>query len=765
MRVMLGAVVASAVLVGAARAGEDTAPQRDWRAAAGSEGLPAEEIERIAATKLLVAGPEFRQVFEPYIDSHLPTFVTSDAVLNAYHVLFEESVVRLERVQATRLPGVLRTMWDAIPDALSRFDLPRDFASDVTDRARVTLGTALRLLHQPTPGASAEVSSLIDAEVARVVAATERVRPKWLGEPDDGFPFLDYAKFEPRGFYVRDETLKSYFRAVSWLQAIPLRLDQERELFTALLLAESTGRAHAIDYPPTPYRQFTSVCARALGCRGDAPLPSIAPSRAELWNPDNVLDFRAKCARAWNEANGVDRDEDRFATPTDPQHGVVPSVRILPATLTPDGIVMDVCCPPSREPAYPTGLYVAATLGGSLATREALRGRDAATAERLRVAFEDLHPRVVDGAVLEFDTDQELPPNVRRANLFGAYLGTIASLLDAPEPEAPALFGSPAWQAKSTNTVLAGWAQLRHTWTLQTHENADYGAAEDVVAGFVEPDPVFFERLADLASASAAFFAEQGAFDPSFARRELLWQFRDYAAHLRGPDGLLAQNELPDSKATLLRNAAWTVRYIGQLPLPEPGSRKTTQSVARELEVLDAAILALEGNGPLPPRLQVSVAGLDAHFSETWRYLERTCSRLASMAHKELRGQAWTAEESLYLREFGHVLARAMFYGGNAYCSPRDDAPRATSVYAWLGDPKAAGYFHAAISRPRALYVLYPWKDREVLCRGAVMPYREFVDAKRLTDAEWIARLDAKQAPPVPEWMAPITAPVRGDAK
>ena len=45
----------------------------------------------------------FKQVFSAYIGSPLPVFVTSDSVLNAYHVLLEESIRRMETARARDL--------------------------------------------------------------------------------------------------------------------------------------------------------------------------------------------------------------------------------------------------------------------------------------------------------------------------------------------------------------------------------------------------------------------------------------------------------------------------------------------------------------------------------------------------------------------------------------------------------------------------------------------------------------------------------------
>ena len=95
-----------------------------------------------------------------------------------------------------------------------------------------------------------------------------------------------------------------------------------------------------------------------------------------------------------------------------------------------------------------------------------------------------------------------------------------------------------------------------------------------------------------------------------------------------------------------------------------------------------------------------------------------------------------------------------MLYGGNAYLSPNDDAPRIVDVYANPYIPK--GYLHVGIARPRAIYVLYPWQGNQILCKGAVLPYYEFGYDGRLTDAEWKRLLDSDGRPALCDWLKPI---------
>ena len=131
------------------------------------------------------------------------------------------------------------------------------------------------------------------------------------------------------------------------------------------------------------------------------------------------------------------------------------------------------------------------------------------------------------------------------------------------------------------------------------------------------------------------------------------------------------------------------------------------------------------------------------------------CHRLETIAHKQLRGMPCNHKDIRFLRDYGTELAGVMLYDGTSYELPNDDAPRIADVFF---NPNENRCLLAGIGRPRTIYVLYPYKGGEVLCRGAVLPYYEFRHAHNLTDAEWQSQLNSKDRPPLPSWIQPIAA-------
>lgn len=108
--------------------------------------LNEEQMKTLRRDKLLVAGPDFKQVFTPYLDSPMPVFITSDSLLAGYHVLFEESVLRLELANTQRLPRILQGIWRQLDDVEQRLTAAPEITAEAHRRARMMIAVALSLL-------------------------------------------------------------------------------------------------------------------------------------------------------------------------------------------------------------------------------------------------------------------------------------------------------------------------------------------------------------------------------------------------------------------------------------------------------------------------------------------------------------------------------------------------------------------------------------------------------------------------------------------
>jgi hypothetical protein len=662
-------------------------------------------------------------------------FVTSDSLLNAFHVLYEESLGQLEKANSQKLRRILKFVWANLEGCDKTLKAERPLAAAAEVRARVLVATAMRLLGDEPEPIEKSIAAMVKEEAARVESATGRLKPKWLGPPDQGFMALDYTRFRPRGFYAATPALEGYFRAVSWLQAVPFRANQDEELLSILLLgncitADRLVRDHEIARDVDAYFDCFS---RLLGEPDTWGLLTAAHAVQDSSAIDGSRDGLARVQEALSDRREkAPAINDQIAlVPNTPGRLPEPSFRMIPAYRTPDAVCFQrtTAAGTFRRP-LPTGLEVCAALGSPFA--------------RSRLAAEE------EGRLLaEIDRCKAL---YSRGSLYCDYMQCLSALLAKPEPEAPAFMSSEAWRVKSCQTALAGWAQLRHTWVLQAKESAVALGADFPPSGFVEPAPEFFSRMAALVAETELVLQRAGAL--SLDKQQM-------AAEIRTVTDLLekaaAGREGVEGLRQLSRGAKAQITSVGEIIMAMADADKITEDLPKHIVAMRKLADELEqGRIPADPQVAKAIELNSQRLAGLWRSLETLCRRLESLAHKQLRGAPINDEEDRFIRYYGKKLANVMFYGNDACHLPDDDAPRISDVFT---NPNTGQVLEVGVGQPRAMYVLYPFQGVEVLCLGAVMPYYEFAHATRLTDEEWMGLLDSRDRPKPPEWLTPILSP------
>jgi len=631
-----------------------------WRTEAGASGLSSSTVTQLERNSLAIAGPYYRLSFEVYTRNPQPPFITSDSLLNGFNVLLEESVRRFELSRVAQLRGALEAAWSGMDARLAKARVERAPLAPFARRLALEIGPALRLLGSPVPLGDSDVEAAVAAEVRKIEAAQEVSLPDWLAPATASLAAVDYRRCAPIGIYTEEPELRCYYQAVRWLQMIPLRASRDDEAGAAALWAFMISA----DAPPTlagspasPLRRFIESSSAIFGAAGDPDVPESLAGQIQFslgkdHRPlaDVIRQSGLSIEQSWKLSPPVFNDLLHGKAVPGNRPGDA-AVRVLPAARLPDAAWFARVERWRGKEALPYGTQMGAWLGSDLAEEDVIAREGAAIAPLLLA-----------------ERDARLKRQGNDATLPDLYFATLASLLEKPDPAAPAFMGAQPWARKSLQSALAGWAQFRYTWELQAKANTvSFGIALRP-AGFVEPDPAFFARMGDLVDMAVDRFMDQGIFGA-----------------LTGDDPQLA----PPGPALWRR----------------------------------------------------------------WQTLGRLTRALEVLVQKQLCGSDWSAQDADVLRFYGENLADVMGYQGTAWETPLDRAPRFTTV---AHDAGADRDLAIAVGRPRALFVLYPWKGSLILCRGAVMTYYEFPVQRRLTDREWRSQLDGPQAPAQPSWIEPL---------
>jgi len=560
---------------------------------------------------------------------------------------------------------------------------------------RLTLGPALVLLGQPLDGISAEERAAIDTEVQRIRAGQSTEPPAWLALASEDPSLAAQERIDYAGM-----------SPVGFYTRTPELAD----LFRATRWLQSVPFRARIDHE--------AVAAILLRDQTDsAPLPPALSVWFELLAPYRSLAVSDIFAgKDFANTRASDRPaaarkilEGRAAFELDPARrhrtgkDAEPNrlvLHVLPAGLAADQDALnEAVAATQRSDALPTGLILADWLGFAEAAPLA-HAAGWITPKRTWVPEPSALSRDE-----EFERNFNYEMSLRGEVLNARTVSIAAALQPTPHDHLLALWRSLAqppapWAPDSMRQSAWHWKSANTalaSWALNRSAfSLEQPDSLTITFGIDDPPPLIVEPAPEFWS---AFRTVVEVFEQRFRQA-----------------GLLRPYDVAESEAASLTC--------------KPGDT----SVIDRLQLIDrwSALLKVA------------------------RSTERLCLRQG--AHLPADTEDKHLVSFLYDSLFFATTGQGGGFMGSSGQIPPDLAPQVVPVWS---NPTTRATLHAAVGRPRWMWVLYPWEGRPVLCRSAVLTYFEFVEpaGKRVTDAEWKARLDSKTSPPQPAWLQPLFGP------
>jgi len=481
----------------------------DWKKLTGK--MAPDVVTQLERDKIAYGG-SVKQSFDPYIGG--PVFITSDSFLNGFHVLFEDSFRELELRQASAMRGELEKLLSETRSLAKEQIIPQEAFDAALRQAQFALGPAMVLLGSSVDQFDEPLRAEILSQVEKIKKAEITELPEWLAPVDNQkLIAIDYRRCKPVGFYADSEELSTYFRTVRWLQMVPFRggRDQEFDAIFLLGLASAKGgvgghinRAAHLFGPPADLSMM-DLCDRVLRNSGLGMERRQDGSFGYKVAKSPSLDLtqrgpRVRLARNLVEDGLYPINSDLRAKSTMNSVFTQTTYRIMPAMRTPDAELFQRMFDANSRLG---GLAVAALLGSDFAAT---------------------HLGAADNALVQEEKDRMTPNYSWRQRgeasyLYNDYLKALSALVQPPLAGAPEFMKSEAWAAKSCQTVLAGWAQFKHTFTLQAKTAEYYLGIVMAPPGFVEDNPEFFARMARLSETASKIFSQLGCFSPLEAQK------------------------------------------------------------------------------------------------------------------------------------------------------------------------------------------------------------------------------------------------------
>lgn len=471
-----------------------------------------EQMGLLSKNAFVVSQTKEEQLFYIYEKNEylkIPNFITTDSILQVYHVFYDYSLRRLE---ADKLIKIMEDLTESmLLKSIFLYAAVKntEVKEALMKNAAYFSVAQMALKRELPPDTPKEIKTLAEKEYALI--------NKESGfQKSVIFPFLiDYSQFKPRGHYSKTDDHKRYFKAMMWYGQAPFPLYKDKgeternteQTLQALLLTytiflnrEGTPDIELWEkvYEPTVFY---------VGKSDDLTLYNYKDLLLKVYgqNPDiESLNNKDMLDRVYKEAKGLPepRIKAKYASDDVP---VGKQLRFMGQRYIPDSEIIQELVDPVKRP-IPSGLDVMGVLGSDSAYEIEVQEKSN--------TWED-YPKVFTKMR---ETFSKVPEPTWRSNMYYGWLWTLKSLAHPSGNGYPSFMANKAWEDKSLNTALGSWSELRHDTILYGKETgAECGGWElPEVLGYVEPSVETYNKLLWLTRYSRENLAARGILSDEF---------------------------------------------------------------------------------------------------------------------------------------------------------------------------------------------------------------------------------------------------------
>lgn len=452
-----------------------------------------EQLELLTANKFVVNPTKEEQLFHIYEYNQydeLPSFITTDSVLQVYHIFYDYYLRTLEN---EKLLYILEQLTDEmlVKSVEIYNSIENEEIKQIQLKNIAVFATAQLCLEKDlTEDIPKEAKELAQKEFALI-------REHNGFENSAIFPYeLDYSQYIPRGHYTRSDDFKRYFKAMMWYgQApFPLYIEEDKERNTeqtlqALLIAYTVHNDKVIYdkweniYEPTNFfvgnsddlgiYEYGELLFRVYG--KDSDLNKL--------NDPKKLDSIYKLAEKLPEP----KIKSKYTSVTTP---VGKQFRFMGQRYVLDAEIIQELVEPITRPV-PSGLDVMGVLGSKRAEQIQM--------EKEKVQSQNGYP-IWDEYPLKFKEYKEKFSKITeeewKSNMYQGWIWTLKGYLEPFKEGYPSFMTNEAWEDKDLNTALGSWSELKHDTILYGKQSgAEMGGWDMVAKGYVEPNIEVYEKL------------------------------------------------------------------------------------------------------------------------------------------------------------------------------------------------------------------------------------------------------------------------------
>ncbi|MCB2205326.1 DUF3160 domain-containing protein [bacterium] len=483
--------------------------------------LTQDETDLLAENGFMVTerltAETFQDAYSEIWHNDLPVAVTTDAILHAVHMSYDNILKETERSWIIpALKELLTGMYASMEELDARYGSTtgmRDMLRDVD----VYTAVAWKLLTEETRCYFTSSVPVVNDILMKIDAE----QPTGIALFSSTPRLYDFSQFTVRGHYTDSEELGRYFRAMIWIGRTELMLtkpvqhdmpqqtdeDIQRQIIDAYLISEALN----IEGKRDVLQEIDALLELLVGESDNVRASHLDMLAADLGitAPTQLLDMK-EVTRFQEALKNTSFAEQRinsqilYSDPTNPEQLKPPSAFLmLGQRFIIDSYVFSNVV---YDKIIHKGEKVRRMLPSSMDALFAL-GNDAA-AQFLQDDF-SRYPYAANLAALRYLIDS-YDEDFWSASLYNSWLQGIRALNIPDETEGlPEFMQTAAWWQQKMNTQLASWAQLRHDNLLYAKQSYTGGISCSYPEGYVEPFPEFYERLSGFAHRAGGIYEDR----------------------------------------------------------------------------------------------------------------------------------------------------------------------------------------------------------------------------------------------------------------
>jgi len=504
------------------------------------------------------------EAYDYILDTSLPLLVTTDAVVHAYHVLFDET---LKRAEMNELIDVMNTtiatlLSEAQIEVSTYAGTPLESAARLNRMYLEVAYSLINLGFSPTSTQATQELALITAHSGVSYSPIFEYRE-------------DYTQYVPRGHYTENERLKAYFKTMMWLGRIRFAILPDQDIDTetvrkqtraAILLTSMMSKMNVYDdwervYEVTKF--FVGVSDDLTFQDYSTVLEETSVTNTEQLNSNDKIDEVAGALLKRNKAKILGTYAETY--PWMPQEQELERIlaetaglRFMGQRFIPDSYMFQQLVYPqvgtfSNPRLFPKSLDVPAVLGSE--TAEEILNETEAGYMNYTVQLNKLE--------LEF---QALNVANWTRNLYWSWLYTLNTTLEPILPGYPSFMTTEAWSYEKLQTFTGSWTELRHDTILYAKQSytpkiISVPPTPAPNTAYVEPYPQTYLRLTGLLNMTLDGLEELQLLSTDI--NDSLTSFRDtLKLFLNASVMELEGKDLPQNTQMEIRDAAETFTSI-----------------------------------------------------------------------------------------------------------------------------------------------------------------------------------------------------------